>query len=82
MKYAIEVTETFRKTIIVEADTIRKAVDKCWDEYWDNYDNRKNSSSPVFIDPQKEISEVGFDIVRHGTEHVFQFEDRYDHLDR
>ncbi len=82
MKYAIEVTKTFRKIIIVEADTIRGAVDKCWDEYGDSYDGKKNSNSPVFIDPQKEIGEVGFDIVRHRTEHIFQFEDSYEHLDR
>lgn len=82
MKYVIEVTETFRKIIIVEADTIRRAVDKCWDEYWNNYDNKKNNNSPVFINHQKDYSETNFNICTYGTEHVFQFEDKYEHLNR
>jgi hypothetical protein len=33
MKYPVVMTETFNKLIIVEADSEREAIDKCWDEF-------------------------------------------------
>lgn len=78
MKYPVVMTETFNKLIIVEADSKKEAIDKCWDEFENGY---IFDESPVSIDYLTCASDVDFEI---GTEEdkalITEHEDNYDYL--
>lgn len=78
MKYPVVMTETFNKLIIVEADSEREAIDKCWNEFSNGY---VFDGSPVSIDYLTYDSDVDFEI---GTEEdkamITEHEDNYDYL--
>lgn len=78
MKYPVVMTETFNKLIIVEADSEREAIDKCWDEFSNGYVFNNN---PISIDYLTNDSNVDFEI---GTEEdkakITEHEDNYDYL--
>ena len=78
MKYPVVMTETFNKLLIVEADSEREAIDKCWDEFENGY---IFDESPVSIDYLTCDSDVDFKI---GTEKdktkIAEHEDSYDYL--
>lgn len=78
MKYPVVMTETFNKLIIVEANSEKEAIDKCWDEFNNGY---IFDGSPVSIDYLTNDSNIDFKI---GTEKdkamITEHEDYYDYL--
>lgn len=78
MKYPVIVTEKFEKLIIVEADSEREAIDKCWDEFSKGTIFR---NSPILFSYFTDDSITDFEI---GSEEdkamITEHEDKYDYL--
>lgn len=68
MKYPVVMTETFNKLIIVEADSEKEAIDKCWDEF-------------VSINYLTCDSDIDFEIgTKEDKAKITEHEDKYDYL--
>lgn len=79
MKYAVNVTMTFNKLIIVEADSEEEAIDRCWDA-WTCPENETEVNA-VSFDYLNDYSETNFEIGDiYDTEMVMSHPNLYAHL--
>ena len=70
MKHIVRVTETFDKLIVVEADTEKEALDKCW------------NAVPVFFNYLEDEGSLYFEIDNDAEDRVdvLKYEKFYQHL--
>lgn len=70
MKHIVRVTETFDKLIVVEADTEKEALDKCW------------NAVPVFFNYLEDEGSLYFEIDNDPEDKtdVLKYEEFYQHL--
>ena len=70
MKHIVRVTETFDKLIVVEADTEKEALDKCWNVV------------PVFFNYLEDEGSLYFEIDNNAEDRidVLMYEKFYQHL--
>lgn len=79
MKYPVNVTMTFNKLIVVEADSEEEAIDKCWDA-WECPENEAEMNA-ISFDYLNDYGEINFEIGdKDDTEMMMNHPNLYAHL--